>query len=222
MTPSLSGVAANAPAQAGILTGPAIRAALTSGAIVCSPLDPEQVSQASLDVHLHRKILVHKRGHGGLQMKNRTVTLVRSPMYDGPPEEPEDVRVAPDVEAFEIAHEGHVFMPGVLYLGATIENLYAPRLAMLLSGKSSLARRGIEIHTAGFIEPGFRGQITLEITVAMPIRLYPGWPIGQVTFETLVGEVESYQNRGHYTGSLADGPVPSQSHKHRQRHEWST
>ncbi|MCT4616937.1 MAG: dCTP deaminase [Candidatus Gracilibacteria bacterium] len=98
--------------------------------------------------------------------------------------------------------EGQPFIvhPGSFVLGVTMEKIKVPRdLTVRCEGRSSLGRLGIIIHsTAGFIDPGFEGTVTLEITNIneVPVALYPGMRIGQLAVESMVGEVDiSYDER---------------------------
>src|SRR5690349_4808797 len=105
--------------------------------------------------------------------------------------------------------------PGRFLLGHTAESVQIPaHLVAQLNGKSSLGRLGLAIHiTAGFIDPGFRGQITLELhnCSPTPIRLTPGMPIGQLVLMRLTEPAERpYGSAGlgsHYQGQT--GATPS-------------
>jgi dCTP deaminase len=79
----------------------------------------------------------------------------------------------------------------------------------VLDGKSSLGRLGVSVHaTAGFGDPGFDGQWTLEVTCVLPVRLYAGMRVAQVRFHAVQGEVQQYA--GNYV-EHATGPVASRS-----------
>ena len=84
--------------------------------------------------------------------------------------------------------------PGEFVLGVTKEKIKVPNdLVVRVEGRSSLGRLGIIVHsTAGFVDPGFEGTITLEISNLnrLPIALYPGMRIGQYAFELMTGECE--------------------------------
>lgn len=88
-----------------------------------------------------------------------------------------------------------VIHPGQFVLGVTLEKLSVPYdLVARCEGRSSLGRLGIILHsTAGYIDPGFAGTITLEMTNIneVPVILYPGMRIGQFAFETIHGTVEN-------------------------------
>lgn len=100
------------------------------------------------------------------------------------------------VETIEVPDGGEFILhPGQFVLGVTVEKIKVPYdLVARCEGRSSLGRLGIIIHsTAGFIDPGFEGTITLEITNIneVPIALNPGMRIGQFAFETIHGTVEN-------------------------------
>ena len=182
-----------------ILTGPALRTALARGEIDVTPYDPDQISQASIDLHLGPWLLAAEPGALPLDVReDHARRFLPHP---------------PDAGAF-------VLLPGRLYLASTVERIHAPRHVAVVDGKSSLARLGLQVHlTAGYIEPGFRGPITLELLAAVPLRVPVGWPICQVRFCKTAGAVESYADRGHYAdAALADGPQVSRSHLHHARH----
>jgi dCTP deaminase len=100
------------------------------------------------------------------------------------------------IEHFEIPEEGIVLKPGILYLGATAEYTETHNAVPFLEGKSSTGRLGIDIHaTAGKGDVGFCNHWTLEISVAMPVRVYAGMPIGQLIYFQVEGDIENYYNR---------------------------
>lgn len=109
--------------------------------------------------------------------------------------------------------EGILLKPGIGYLMHTEERVKTDHFVPVLDGKSSLGRLFVTIHvTAGYGELGFDGQYTLEVMVQHPVVLYAGMRIGQIRFHTIVGEKQSYQDRGHYVKDKALGPVASQAH----------
>lgn len=91
--------------------------------------------------------------------------------------------------------EGVVVHPGEFILGSTIESLNVPNnLVARVEGRSSYGRLGIIVHaTAGYVDPGFQGDITLEIQNLgnAPVKLYPEDRVCQVVFETMTGEAEN-------------------------------
>lgn len=98
----------------------------------------------------------------------------------------------------EIPEDGYILVPGVLYLGETMEYTETYNLIPNIDGRSTTGRLGIEIHrTAGFGDVGFKGKWTLEITVTHPVIVYPGMEIGQIYYETVDGD-SSIQYNGKY------------------------
>lgn len=119
-------------------------------------------------------------------------------------EEPIDTagRVDGYMDLVEIPDDGLVIGNGQFLLGHTVEKLRLPvNMLARVEGKSSLGRLGIMIHsTAGFIDPGFEGQITLEISNlnARPVRLHAGMPIAQVCFYPCDTPANDYSRTGRY------------------------
>lgn len=106
---------------------------------------------------------------------------------------------------------GYTLRPGDFLLACTAETItLSPSMAARVEGKSSLGRLGIAVHiTAGFIDPGFEGQITLEIANLAPVSviLHPGMPIAQIVFEPVTPPMSDYSKTGHYQGQT--GPTES-------------
>ena len=119
--------------------------------------------------------------------------------------------------------EGFVLHPGEFVLGSTLEMVALPDdLAARVEGKSSLGRLGLLTHaTAGFVDPGFSGHVTLELSnvATLPIMLYPGMKIGQLCFFRLSSPAENPYGSGkygsHYQGQR--GPTASRSWQNFQR-----
>ncbi len=181
-----------------ILSDGSIRRALASGRLVIDPMDDAQIQPASVDVRLGSEFLV---------FRNHTCEVIDP--YDRSADLNERVHVA----------EGSAFVlhPGEFVLATTVEAIGLPDdLVARVEGKSSLGRLGLLIHaTAGFVDPGWsRGQITLELSnvATLPIKLWPGMRIGQLSFHTLDAPAE--RPYGHadldskYVGQR--GPVASQ------------
>ncbi|MEO1450605.1 MAG: dCTP deaminase [Bacteroidota bacterium] len=108
-----------------------------------------------------------------------------------------DARKHNKIEEILIPEEGYVLHPNILYLGVTEEYTETHRHVPFLEGKSSIGRLGIHIHaTAGKGDVGFCNTWTLEITVAMPVRVYAGMPVGQLIYFEVNGDVvNSYDNK---------------------------
>jgi dCTP deaminase len=109
---------------------------------------------------------------------------------------------------------GWIIQPGVGYLMHTVERIHTDRYVPVLDGKSSIGRLFVQVHvTAGFGDPGFDGQYTLEVTSQFPIRVYPGMRFCQIRFHHVEGDVTSYQELGRYKDGAAKGAVGSRIHE---------
>lgn len=177
-----------------------IRAELDSGRVGLDPLDPTMVQPASVDVRLDRFFRLfdnHRYAHIDPRQEQDELTRL--------------VEVDPD-EAF-------ILHPGEFVLGSTYEQVTLPDdLAARLEGKSSLGRLGLLTHsTAGFIDPGFSGHVTLELSnvATLPITLWPGMKIGQLCFFRLSSSAQSPYgigaNQNRYQGQR--GPTASRAHR---------
>lgn len=101
-----------------------------------------------------------------------------------------------------IPESGYILRPNRLYLGRTVEKISTSddttedAYMMMISGRSSIGRLGINIHaTAGFGDVGFNGHVTLEISVVTPVRIYPNCEIGQVYFEEVTLPCNTYSGK---------------------------
>jgi dCTP deaminase len=152
-----------------ILSDGTLRDLMKCGELEIGPLNPEQVQPASVDVRLARDFRVFRSDVVGAIDPYETDDLT-------------ELVGIPEGCPF-------VLHPGEFVLGCTVEAFRLPaRLVARVEGKSSLGRLGLVIHsTAGFIDPGFRGQITLELSnvAPRPILLWPGMRVGQVAFSLL-------------------------------------
>jgi dCTP deaminase len=100
-------------------------------------------------------------------------------------------------EEVDIPEDGFIMNPGQLYLGSTVERLVLPNnIVATAEGKSTVGRLGLTVHvTAGWIDPGFDGTVTLEMVSTNPIRIYENMRIGQFTFLDVVGNTRVYEGR---------------------------
>jgi dCTP deaminase len=158
-----------------ILSDRDIRAQIAAGRIVIDPFTPESIQPSSVDLHLDRRFRVFRNN--------------RYPYIDVRQEQPELT------ELLEISgDEPFVLHPGEFVLGSTLERVALPDdLVSRLEGKSSLGRLGLLIHsTAGYVDPGWDGNLTLELSnvANLPIALYQGMKIGQISFQRLSSPVE--------------------------------
>ena len=179
-----------------VLSDRTIREEMAKGRIVIRPLGDGCVQPASVDLHLDRNILV---------FKNNRVPYV-------------DVRATNDrlTDMISMADDDPFMLhPGEFVLGSTLEHVEVPAdLVARLEGKSSLGRIGLLIHsTAGYVDPGWKGHLTLELSnvSSLPITLYHRMKIGQISFlqlttpaDRLYGSAElgsKYQNQVDPTAS---------------------
>lgn len=166
---------------------------IEAGEVVIRPFDPECVQPSTYDVHLSdefRVFDVHELKFIDLREKLSLTRLVKA-----------------DLE------QGFVLHPGEFVLGSTLEYFELPDdLSAKLEGVSSLGRMGLVIHaTAGFIDPGFKGQITFEMSNMnkVPMVLYPKMRIGQICYVLMSSPVDRpYGTAGNkYQGQM--GPTES-------------
>ncbi len=184
-----------------VLSDRTIRAEIEAGRIALDPFDPGLIQPSSVDVRVDRRFRVfHNARYAYID--------VRRPMEDLT-----ELVEPPDAEPF-------ILHPGEFVLGQTLERLTLPDdLVARLEGKSSLGRLGLLIHsTAGFVDAGFSGKLTLELSnvANLPITIYEGMPIGQVSFMRMDAPVESPYGSA-ATGSKYQGqeePTPSRFHLH--------
>jgi dCTP deaminase len=175
-----------------------IRAELDSGRIGLDPLDLSMVQPSSVDVRIDSFF--------------RLFDNHKYPFIDPAEDQPELTRL---VEARD--GEPFILHPGEFVLGATYEQVTLPDdIAARLEGKSSLGRLGLLTHsTAGFIDPGFSGHVTLELSnvATLPIKLWPGMKIGQLCFFRLSSPAENPYGTGSYLNRYQGqrGPTASRS-----------
>ena len=175
-----------------------IRAELDTGRIALDPYEPAMIQPSSIDVRLDRYF--------------RLFDNHKYPVIDPAEDQPDLTRLV-DVPA----DEPFVLHPGEFVLGSTFEQVTLPDdVAARLEGKSSLGRLGLLTHsTAGFIDPGFTGHVTLELSnvATLPIKLWPGMKIGQLCFFRLTSPAERPYGHGadgsRYQGQR--GPTASRS-----------
>ena len=179
-----------------VLSDRTIRRLVDEGRILIDPFDPALVQPSSVDVRVDRFFRVfHNRRHGYIDVKQPMEDLTEEVEIDG--------------------DEPFILHPGEFVLGSTLERIRLPDdLVARLEGKSSLGRLGLLIHsTAGFIDPGWDGHVTLELSnvANLPITIYYGMKIGQLSFVQMTEPAESpYGSTGlgsKYQGQR--GPTPS-------------
>jgi dCTP deaminase len=183
-----------------ILSDRTIKEELAAGRILIEPLDPDCIQPSSVDLHIDRYFRVFRNHTTGIIDVKKNL---------------EDL-----TELIEIK-EDDVFIlhPGEFVLGTTLERVRLPNdLVARLEGKSSLGRLGLLIHsTAGFVDAGWDGQLTLELSnvATLPITLYPNMKIGQISFIRMTTEADHPYGSGEagskYQGQV--GPIPSKYYK---------
>jgi dCTP deaminase len=181
-----------------------ILAEINTGRLMLDPFDREMIQPSSIDVRLDRFFRVFENH--------------RYPHIDPSIEQPDLTRMVepPGDEPF-------ILHPGEFVLASTYEVITLPDdLASRLEGKSSLGRLGLLTHsTAGFIDPGFSGHVTLELSnvATLPIKLWPGMKIGQLCVFKLSSPAEhpygSAKYGSRYQGQR--GPTPSRSFRNFHR-----
>jgi len=183
-----------------------ILAEIDSGRVRVDPWDEAMLQPSSVDVRLDRYFRVFENH--------------RYPHIDPAADQQELTR-----EVEPAGDEPFILHPGEFVLGSTLEEVSLPAdIAARVEGKSSLGRLGLLTHaTAGFVDPGFSGHVTLELAnvATLPIKLYPGMKIGQFCFFRLSSPAlhpyGSQQYGSRYQGQR--GPTPSRSYAnfHRTR-----
>ena len=153
-----------------VLSDRTIKEELAKGRIVVEPLGEGCIQPASVDVHLDRRILVFRNSR-------RPYIDVRKDMTD-----------LTDLVEIE-GDQAFILHPGEFVLASTLEYIELPEdLVARLEGKSSLGRIGLLIHsTAGYVDPGWKGHLTLELSnvANLPVTLYYGMKIGQLSYSRL-------------------------------------
>ena len=180
-----------------------IRIEVDKGRIVLDPYDEEMIQPSSVDIRLDRYFRVFENH--------------RYPHIDPSLDQPDLTRaVEPNGEEPFILH------PGEFVLGSTYEMVTLPDdVAARLEGKSSLGRLGLLTHsTAGFIDPGFSGHVTLELSnvATLPIKLWPGMKIGQFCFFRLSSPADEPYGSDMIGSRYQDQRGPTQSRSHTNFH----
>jgi len=179
-----------------VLSDRTIKQELAAGRLVIDPLDAQLIQPASVDLRLDRSFRVFR-------VTDRPFIDVRQPVDDLT----DLVTIGPD--------QPFIIQPGMLCLASTIESITLPDdIVARVDGKSSLGRLGLLVHaTAGYVDPGWTGCLTLELSnqSQMPIALYYGMRIGQISFLRLTTPVDrpygSPELGSKYQGQT--GPTPS-------------
>ena len=178
-----------------VLSDRSIREALAAGTIVIDTFDDSCIQPSSVDLHVDQYFRL---------FRNHTSRVIDVR------EDQEDL-----TELVDIGEEPLILHPGEFVLGSTQEKVTLPAdLVARLEGKSSLGRLGLLIHsTAGFVDAGWDGHLTLELSnvANLPITVYPGMKIGQISFLQMTTAADKPYGsdglRSKYQGQW--GPTPS-------------
>ncbi len=158
-----------------VLSDRDIRSAVEAGRVRIDPYDPDCLQPSSVDLHLDREFRVFRNN--------------RYPFIDVRQAQPDLTELVSITD-----EEPFILHPGEFVLGQTLEWVELPDdLVARLEGKSSLGRLGLLIHsTAGYVDPGWKGTLTLELSnvANLPIALYFGMKIGQISFFGMSSPVE--------------------------------
>ena len=179
-----------------ILSDRSIKEEIANGRIIIEPYDERAVQPSSVDLRLDKYFVVfknHSRSHIDVKANLEDLT--------------EQVEASDD--------KPFILHPGEFVLGSTAERVAIPNdMVGRIEGKSSLGRLGLLIHTtAGFVDAGWDGMLTLEFNnvASLPITLYPGMKIGQISFIRMTTEADNPYGTGvlgsKYQGQK--GPRPS-------------
>ena len=198
-----------------ILSDKDIKAAIASGHVHIEGNMPYHIHASSMDLHLGETFKLYEHSKFALL-------------------DPKDPQTFTGNVRTIMIREGEPFIvqPGEFVLGVTQERITVPDdLVVRVEGRSSLGRLGIIVHsTAGFVDPGFSGTITLEISNLnrLPIALYPGMRVCQIAFEQMTSPAETpYHKKAHskYQGQtlpeesrLDSDPEFQNSSKTRKQH----
>jgi len=187
------------PRPASVLSDGTIIQLVAEGRVKVDPWDEGMVQPASVDLRLGDSFRVfHNHRAAAIDLRDPPRNLT------------EEVRIEPD--------EPFVIHPGEFALGRTLERVELPDdIVARIEGKSSLGRLGLIVHaTAGFCDPGWRGTLTLELNnlTRIPIKLYSGLPIAQLSFMTL--DAPALRPYGHeQLGSHYQGQVEATESRYR-------
>lgn len=169
-----------------ILSDSSILTAIEKGDIVISPFDRSQLGSNSYDVRLGKNLAVYdksKMARSYDPITGEEIAYIDSKKYN-------------ELYHFEIPEDGFILMPNMFYLASTLEYTETHKHVPRIDGKSSGGRLSIDIHaTAGLGDIFFCGHWEMEISVSIPVKIYAGMPIGQLTYEVVEGHCINPYNK---------------------------
>jgi len=187
--------------RGGILSGRKIAEEVRTGRIAITDFSERRVNPNSYNVRLHNELLVYDTDRFDAEKGEMHLTSYG----------PLDMKRNNPFRTIKIPESGLVLQPNRLYLGQTMEHTRTDCYVPIFDGRSSVGRLGINVHaTAGFGDVGFIGFWTLEISCVQPVIIYPGVEIGQLYYQTIVGEYDRYKS-GKYNNN--SGVQPSRMYR---------
>ena len=169
-----------------ILSDSSILTAIEKGDIVISPFERSQLGSNSYDVRLGSTLKVYDKSE---MTHNYNILTGEEVAYIDAKKDNPTIEI-------EIPEEGFILMPNMFYLGSTLEYTETHKHVPRIDGKSSGGRLSIDIHaTAGLGDIFFCGHWTLELSVTIPVKIYAGMPIGQLTYEVVEGHCINPYNK---------------------------
>lgn len=152
------------------LTGSKIQSEIENGVINITPYNKNNINPHSYNLTLSDEFVVYDQDIIDMKKQNK-------------------------IRSFKIDKNGYVIKPGELYLARTAEHVKTNKYASVIDGRSSAGRLGIFTHiTAGYIDVGFSGFLTLEIVVPKPVKIYPFTKICQISYISLDGDITLYRS----------------------------
>ena len=180
-----------------MLSANKILSEMKRGHITIMPMDPQNLGPISYDMSIENKLI--------------EIPATYQMVDDGHPVYPKHnvIDTKDESNHFQkeviIPEDGIVLFPGILYLATTKEEIWSDTYVPCVSGRSSFARAGIEVHhTSFFANPGHRFKWILEISVTVPIKIYPDSKICQLYFEDVTGSLNGFEYHGKYLDNNSD------------------
>ena len=179
-----------------VLTGKEILHRVSIGDIVISDFDEKRLNPNSYNLRLHNELMIYYEDE-----------IKRLDYFENQGEAVIDMKKKNPLITINIPTNGFVLMPGILYLGRTVERTKTTGIVPQIQGRSSIGRLGIDVHkTAGWGDIGFDNYWTLEIVATQPVRIYPFIEICQIIYTMPYGDTSmvykgKYQSTGQIDGS---------------------
>lgn len=174
-----------------ILSGKEILKERENGNIIIEPFNMKQLNPNSYNLRLANELLIYDLPMGVQEYQAPSWQKYHCNVY-----KPIDMKAETPTKKITIPEEGYMLLPGLLYLGRTVEFTETHKFLPCIEGRSSIGRLGINVHiTAGFGDCSFSGTWTLELSCVQPVIIYPNIEICQIYYQEVKGEVEPYHGR---------------------------